>query len=276
MLYFNPRPNFHLLSKYILFPVSIESMEGQSQEGYAIMIDWYDTDEKVEEIDNAFKGILNRYGLNDHYDNLLFLTLGKLQEIEAIQYEINFQYNQKKRTKELAGFLLGYIEGNEDQSYTLLLKTFMGTSKVSDSNLVQWICKSIIKALIKGDMSINDYEYNIRELLFDKTDKGLILSKEKLELEAKKTIASPKRNIRALHAGFCFYIYEYLVKETNIKPDTNVMFSDAQLMFYFDLLVLFEFINRDEIDSEEKDFMRAILVNRIRTLNPHLQGNKTK
>lgn len=276
MLYFNPKPDFQLLSKYYQFPNSVEVMNAQSEDGYAIVIDWYDTDEKVAEIENAFKAILKKYGLIAHFDNLLFLLLGKTQEIEAIQYELNFQYNQKKRTKELAAFLLTYVNSDKKQLNGLALKTFTGTGKVSDTNLIQWMCDSIIKSLINGDVLVSDYEYNIRELVFDRTNTGLKLSIEKLQVQANKTVSSPYRNIRSLHAGFCFYLYQYLISETDIKPDPNAMFSDAQLMFYFDLLVLFDFINPDNVESDEKDFMRSILVNRIKTLNPHLQGNKTK
>src|ERR1041385_6007292 len=108
MLHFNPKPDFQVLSKYFKFPYPPEVLEQQYPDGYPIVIDWYDSEEKVKAIVDEFKAIVNRHGLIEHHDNLLFLCLGKVQAIDAIQYELDFQYAQKKRTKELAGLLLTF------------------------------------------------------------------------------------------------------------------------------------------------------------------------
>jgi hypothetical protein len=275
MLYFNPKPNFQTLSKYFQFQYLPEILKQQYSDGYPIVIDWYYTEEAVKAIDDGFKAIVTKYGLMEHYDNLLFLCLGKIQEIEAIQYELNFQYAQKKRTKELAGLLLAFVESPLHQYNGILLKTLKDTAKVSDKKLIQWIGNLIENAVKEGKLPLADFEYSIMEAFFEDSVDGKQLNPLKLKTEASKTIHSPKKQEKVLYADFCFYLYQYLINETVIKANPEALVSDAQLNLYFDLLELFGYINPANIESDNKDYMSALIRNRIKTLNPHYQGNKT-
>lgn len=276
MLYFHLNPNFQILSKYVQFPYSVELMEQYHIDGYDIVLDQIYTDEAVAEIENGFKLILNGYGLEDHYDNLFFLLLCKIQEHEAILDELYFQYTQKKRTKELASLLLTFAESPAKQYDALLLKTFKGTAKISDKPTIKWIGETIKQAILAGKMPLGDYEYRIMKDFFEETTDGLQLNSANLAIEAQKTILSPTNKVKSMYADICLHLYTYLNNETNIKPNADTLFSDAMLNFYFDLLELFGYINADSIASERKDYMGSLLKNRIKKLNPDYQGNKTK
>ena len=276
MLYFNPKPNFQILSKYFKFQYEVELMEKYFSTGYEMVLDHLYTDEAVAEIENGFKNIINKYHLQAHHDNLLFLTLGKVQEHEAVLDEVNFQYAQRKRTKELASLLLTFTENPTKQYDALLLKTFKGTAKVSDKPTIKWIGETITKAILTGKMPLADYEYRIMNDFFDETADGKQLSITKLTIESQRKILSPINRAKSKYADICIYLYSYLVNETNIKPNPDTLFSDAMLNFYFDLLELFGFINDDKISSERKDYIGSLLKNRIKNLNPDYQGNKRK
>ncbi|HTD99682.1 MAG TPA: hypothetical protein VK668_10355 [Mucilaginibacter sp.] len=249
-------------------------MQQYYADGYPIVIDWYYTEDSVKAIDDGFKAIVNKYALIDHYDNLLFLSLGKIQEIEAILYELNFQYAQKKRTKELAELLLAFGESSLNQYHGILLKTLTKTAKITDKKIIHWIGTLISEGVKKGNLPLTDFEYSIMDAFYVDSENGKDLSIEKLKMEASKTVHAPKKQERSLYADFCFYLYNYLIKETEIKPNSEVLVSDTQLNFYFDLLELFGFIDSSKIGSENKDYLSSLLRNRLKSLHPHYQGNK--
>lgn len=68
-------------------------------DGYPLLIGRFYTDEMVEAIDKGLKELIIRYRLEEHYNNLLFLTLLKVYEREAILDELYFQYDQKNELK---------------------------------------------------------------------------------------------------------------------------------------------------------------------------------
>lgn len=269
MLYFNPKPDFKRLSKYYQFAEPSETLEFQYADGYPIVIDWYFTDEMVEEFEIKFKEIIEKHSLLQYHDDLLFLVLGKIQDVEAVVYELEFQFLQKKRTKELAGFLLSYLEAQPKQANTsVTLKTLTNTAKITDTRLIQWMFDSIVSKFEQGSMKAADFEFNIRERFFNDTPSGKALSTDKLRIEANSTIISPSRSIKSLQADFCLYMYKYLREETNIIPNQNTLMSDALLYFYFDILELVNYINPDTIESEPKDYVSALLRNRLKNINP--------
>jgi len=268
MLYFNPKPDFNKLSKYYKFSEPAETMFQQYSDGYPIIIDWYDSDEKVDAIQNRFTEIINDFGLIEHFDNLLFLVLSKIQDVEAIIDELEFQYHQKKRTKELANLLLTYFEAQPKfVNASIHLKTRTGAAKLNDPKLIQWLFDSILKGFKEGTMNIADFEYNIRERFFDDTENGKMLSKTKLNIEANAKIDSPNKSIKALQAEFCLYVYLYLRHETEIIENKNAFLSDKLLNFYFELISLFGYIDPNAIESENKDYMSSLIRNQVNKIN---------
>jgi len=274
MLHFNPYPDFSVLSKYFKFQHLPEELTQQYPDAYPIVIDWYDTEEKVAHIEEGFREIIKKYKLESSFDNLLFLSLGKLQELDSIQYELDFQFAQKKRTKELATLLLFFAESSPYQIHTILFKTNKKSAPIIDKKLIDWIQTIIIQSIKDGKMKLTDFEYGIMDAFFDERKEQLDLNK--LKIAATQSLISSKKEEKRLIADFCLYLYMYLVNETDIKPNPNSLFSDAMLNFFFDLLTLYELINPDRIQSEPKDYLGTLLKNRIKVLNPHYQGNKLR
>ncbi len=75
MLYFNPKPDFQLLSKYFKLPFTEEQMQYYQNNGFDIVINWYETEEEIERIRKGFEDIIVKYRLEHHYDNLLYCIL---------------------------------------------------------------------------------------------------------------------------------------------------------------------------------------------------------
>ena len=196
-------------------------MEEVYPDGYPIVIDWLDTDEKVKEVEDKFLQILIELKLQNNYQDLLFLCLNEIQGIEAILYELNFQYAQRKRTKELAGLLLGFVENPKNEYNGLLLKTFKSTHRLTDQVLIEWVGRLIREAIERGDMSIGDFQFDIRDAFFDKTNNGFALNKIKIFAESQKTVHSSTKDINSRLADFCLRLYPYLINETHINPDKN-------------------------------------------------------
>jgi len=271
--YFNPKPNFKRLSKYYNFPNDVALMEQYYPDGYPITLNHIYEEDDIAKTEEGFRIIAEKYKLLDYYDDLLFLVLGKVQEFEAIIDELWFQYEQQKRTKELATLLLAFANTPVKQYNSLILKTLKGTGKVTDQNTVDWIGKTLIDAIMQGKMSAQNFEYRLMKDFFEETNNGLQLSISKLTIEAQKRVSKPMRGINARYAEICFYLYDYLIKETQYSPTTDTLLPDALSNFYFDVLALFNYVNEDEIQSDKKDYMRSLLMNRIRMLNPHYHGN---
>ena len=274
MLYFNPKPNFLVIGKYYSFQEDLATLTKEYSDGIPIVIDWFDTEEKVEKINEAFRSVIEKFDLSNHYDDLLFLCLNKIQEIELIELELIFQSSQQARSKELAKLLLALQDHTHNGNSQIVIKTRKDTVKITDTKLNNWLTKSIVTAVGRGDLSVSDFDLRFKDATIK--DSPDALNNEVL----KEILSSPTINLKqqgtSLFVDFCLYLYPYLVNETAIKADKNVLFSDSQLNFYFELLELFGYLSRWNIQAENKDYMSSLLWNRIRALNPHRQGNKRR
>lgn len=275
MLYFNPKPDYLLLSSYYDLG-DVECLQTLYAEGHPIVIDWYDTDKKVDQFLAEFELILKRYDLVSHIDNLLFLILGKAKELETAMYELSLRYQQNKRVKELAALLLTFIETQPKNYNALLFKTDLEeTVKLTDSKLLSWVRNIILDKVVNGALPIVEFGLDFKDVISKDSD-GTELNIAKLNELASMKLVKPGNKLKSLHADFCLYLYQYLVNESNIKAEKDTLLSDKLLLFYFDILVLLKFVDEDRIESDPKDYVGAMLRNKVYRLNPHLQGNKSK
>jgi len=150
MAYFLLKPDYRTLSKYLAFSDSPETLAIKYHDGFAIKIDWYYTDELVQKIENGFKGILAKYSLTNHYDNLMYLALSELQTLEYELQELNSQYMFKKRLQELAEVLLAFEESSESQLDSLTVKTLTHSAKIKDRALLSWIGSLLKNTIANG------------------------------------------------------------------------------------------------------------------------------
>jgi hypothetical protein len=101
------------------------------------------------------------------------------------------------------------------------------------------------------------------------TSKGNPFQNEPIDIERIKQYANlklvnPKNRLKKGMATISFAVYSYLEGETELKASEGVSFSDRQLNFLFELLELLKQVNRLEIDSDAKDYMRTLLMNFLR------------
>jgi hypothetical protein len=268
MLLFNPKPNFTKLSKYYQFQVSPEILQEQYADGFPILIDWYYTNEMVDGITEQFTEIVNRFGLSDHTDNLMYLVLTKAQEFEALVTAAIDENNMMLKAKELAGFLLAYQNKEANSAPALLLKGFTDTYKISDPYLSAWIGSLVSKAITNGDVPLQLMNMATDYLFIETVDGERRISKNKVEDVYNRKWQNTSTYINQyqtrLRAEFCFYLLPYLNNETSLTKGDNNNFSDQQLSFLYEIMILLEFIKPGAFDKsmdyEPKDSIRNSLI----------------
>lgn len=261
-------PNFTVLVNYFPFEETAEQLQQKYANGFEYLVEFYDNDEDIRRIKEGFQVIAAKYDLSNHYDNLLLIALYKLNITEAALYELRLQHPLQERTKELANLLLAFRQSERKHLNSFALKTFTNAAKVTDGWAIEWILTLLEKGIAKGQYPIGGFDYSLNEKFHDTLPNGdKVLSLQKLKEEAERPVVSYKRMVKSYHADFCLYVYRYLDQETDIRPDKTKLLSDAQLNFFYELMVLLEMINPDTIDSEPKDYIGSLLRNRIKALN---------
>lgn len=270
-MYFLLKPNYKVLGKYFKLQHSVKKMNEYYSDGYPVMVDWYYTDEMVADIEQQFKTILTKYQIQQHYDNLMFIYLQELQRMETVMEAVNTGNLHRKMIKELAQLLLVYETTPESKDIHLSAKTFNNSVKISNQKLSLWIGKLIKETVESGKYLISDLGFETDSLLLDVVDGKKTLSIEKLKAASKLKLHDAAKEQKRLIAELCFFqLLPYLNGQTTLKKSENTNFSDAQLNFLFDTLVLFDLLpagNFDkDMDYQPKDFMRNYLMKYARTL----------
>jgi hypothetical protein len=264
MDHFLLHPNFSTLSKYIELQDSLNN-ELNFKDGIEVRVEpFFDSQNDLKfcgdhilEIESGFRLICNKYNISEHYDNLMYLSLSMLKEIDELKFHAEDTYAYKKRSKELAQLLLAFKESGERHFTNLMLKTLTSTVKISEPKLMTWIC-----SLIEDSIQNGSVPYHVLGL------EDMQMNDEvQLEIKANQRLIIPPVGFKKYYADFCFHLYPYLINETRLRPEANVLLSDAMANFYFDLLVLLEMLNPNEVQSEPQDYIRTILKNRINRLN---------
>jgi hypothetical protein len=268
MLQFNFHPNYPRIHKYLPWPVSPEQVQAENPSGYPITIDWWG-EEQDKMIFDGFQAILSKYDLVEYGDDLLLLLLLKYKQIEERVHDLELDYNNRKRAKELAKFLLIAKQTPTNKYNKIVLATNTDTAKVSDQDLVAWISQLITESIEKGNYPISLLGLAAVDMYSDR-ENPYKLNIEKLKAAVSERIVTPNKLIKEQQANFCLFIYKYLVTETGIKPNHDKWFSDKLLNLYFDILELFQYVDRLKIESEPKDWARTFLMNRLKQLNPSL------
>ena len=270
MLQFNFHLNYQRIHKHFQWPVTPEQMQEENPTGYPIVIDWWE-EERDKAVFNSFQKILLRYDLVEFGDDLFLLLLLKYKLIEERIYDLELDYKNRNRAKDLANFLLLAKQTPKNKYNKLVLATNTDTAKVIDPDLIAWISQLITENIEEGNYPISMLGLAAVEMFTDRENPNE-LNIEKLRAAASTRISSPAKVIKEQQADLCLFIYKYLVSETDIKPEPNTWFSDRQLNFYFDILELFQYVDRLKIESEPKDWARTFLMNRFKQLNPSLSG----
>jgi hypothetical protein len=270
MLQFNFHPNYQRIHKHFQWPVTPEQMQVENPTDYPIVIDWWD-EERDKTVFNSFQKILSKYDLVEFGDDLLLLLLLKYKFIEERIYDLELDYNNRKRAKDLAKFLLLAKQTPANKYNKIVIATNTDTAKVTDPDIMAWIGQLITENIEKGNYPISLLGLAAIDMFTDR-DNPNELNIEKLAAAASERIITPGKLFKEQQADFCLFIYKYLVMETGIKPDADKWFSDKLSNFYFDILELFGYVDRLKIESEPKDWTRTFLMNRLKQLNSSFTG----
>jgi len=241
-------------------------------EQVSIPLDWLIFQDE-DQFKKEFATLLTKYGLLDHYQDLLCITLCSFDKVwTEIQHHYD-NYDSQHRARELAQLLLFLKETPSHKLDIVTFKSHKGGAKITDLNLANWISETLIEAIEKGKFPLGKFGINVMQMLSDQLppNENKPIDLDKLSIVKNKRIENWKKHIKSGRFIICLPVYLYLQHETELKAAQGVNFSDAQLNFLFDLLQLLKQIDADKIDSLPKDYMRSGMINLLGLQQPVLQ-----
>ncbi|WP_158827655.1 hypothetical protein [Mucilaginibacter lacusdianchii] len=225
MLYFNLYPDYEILSKYVRFNQTFEQLVNEADQGYPIVVDYFDTDDKIDRVQKTFRKLLVDNKLEAHYDNLLLLSLILINQHQSFITAANDYYQIQIAKKEIRKFL----STCNKNGIALSVKKPNGKSdKINNKPVIEWIGKLIQEAIDNNNMprsisghlgfsAIPNYIFNINAPTLD---------------------SFIKQNDTRFISEFCITVCTYLNSETTLQSSINGDFDHAQLTFVYHLMVM--------------------------------------
>lgn len=230
------------------------------------------TEEKYLHFYNNFKSFLaetqNTYNLLDHFNELLYLAIENYELIFGAHDYYQEEYCAQLETIEVAKILLAYMEyinhKQERREKDLTVKIPLSLSikfpgfdtETQNRFLIESILKNFYNSIENGDC----YFYHISPATFLENISG----KEVMSLDKVRKIASmkPKKPVNKLTkkylVKFSISIKAYLHNQTDLKTPIGKKLGNLQAKFLYDLLVVLDLINDDEINTFPEDYMHAL------------------
>ena len=267
-------PDFNKIKEYIPNITDADLTLIQQAGGVPVYLDYMKEADYLR-VAEGLKQAVNTYGVADHYEELLYLILQKNEQIR-VRYDAYWQnYNDDLSSKEVAKFLLTYKESSPDKHFQLVAKENVGTvarpktesASIKDSTIAKWMCEQIYKAIEARKMPLGIFGEKILFNLFGDDfdfDTDATISMERLKATASLSPRKPTVRVKKLLVEFCLRIQVYLIKHTSLSIPDDVLLSDAQANFFFDILELIGYVNRDKVESEPKDYIHAMFRNHIK------------
>ncbi|MBB5437947.1 hypothetical protein HDC92_001621 [Pedobacter sp. AK017] len=256
-------PNFNRIKEYIPNITDADITTIQEAGGVPINLE-YMSEVGYLRFSEGLKVATETYGIQDHYEELLYLILQKNEQIR-VRYDAYWQnYNDDLTSREVAKFLLAYKESKPNQHFQLVAKPVTGSVAVKDSVIAKWMCEQIYKAIEARKMPLGIFGEKILFNLFGDDfdfDTNATISMERLKATASLSPRKPTVRVKRLLVEFCLHLQVYLIKHTSLTVPDNVLLSDAQANLFFDILELIRYVDRDKIASEPKDYIHTMLRN---------------
>lgn len=228
--------------------------------------DYADNAVHYEMFDNLLR-ILNRYGLQEHINELYYTIIILNDECKVLQERQEIAYNDSQTTKEVAQFLLTLKTAKENQSFQLVAKSATNTAPIKNTEVAKWMCDLIYKAIEEQKFPFPLLgEHFIWNLFGKDFSLDLPISMEKLEAASNLKVKKPsnKNNL----VGICLHLRTYLNTYTHLITPSHVLITNEQANFFFDVLELYGYLNRNKIESEPKDYIHALLRNHLKKVTP--------
>jgi hypothetical protein len=255
-------PDFRKLRNYhTITDEQISAIEGSG--GVNVELD-YMNEEDYLRVAEGLKIITQKYVLESHYTEILYLTLKKNEQIRE-RYDAYWQnYEDDLTSKEVAKFLLAYKISNTRQDFHLTAKPLTGSVTIKDSAIARWMADLIYTKIEQREFPLGLFgEKILFDLFGDEWDTKEPIKLERLEATANLSPRKPTVRIKKLYVEFCLYLQVYLINHTDLTLPGNGKLTDAQANFFFDLLALLRYVDSEKIASEPKDYMHAMFGNYI-------------
>lgn len=254
-------PNFKKLKGYFSSITDTEINQIEANGGVEIYLE-YQTGDSYNRLVEGLKTIVSTYGLEDHYNELLYLILKKNEQIRE-RYDAYWQnYNDDQTSREVAKFLLAYKESKPNQYFQLVAKPITGSVVIKDTVVAKWMCEQIYKAIEARDFPLGVFGEKILYDLFGEdfaSDEPIAI--ERLKATAELRPRKPTVKVNKLLVEFCLNIQVYLIYHTELTALPDVLLTDAQANFFFDVLELIGYKDREEVESVPKDYMHSMFNN---------------
>lgn len=257
------KPDFSKLKTY--FPNVTDEQIKLIADGQGVPVNLdYMTEESFIRVSEGFKTMCQRYNVSNHYDELLYLIMQKNEQIR-VRYDAYWQnYEDDQTSKEVAKFLLAFKESKPNHHFQLVAKPITGSVAIKDSAVAKWMCEQIYKAIEAKEFSLDIFGSKlINDLFGDDFNTDKPISIERLKITSMLNPRKPSVRVKKLYVEFCLYIQVYLINETQMTAPPDILLTDAQANFFFDVLELLGYISGDNIQSEPKDYIHAMFKNNI-------------
>ncbi|RZK43070.1 MAG: hypothetical protein EOO90_05290 [Pedobacter sp.] len=256
-------PNFRKLQDYN--PLTAEQITAiEELGGVHLELDYMDEVEYLR-FAEGLKTIATKFGLEDHYTELLYLILKQNEHMRVLYDAYWDNYNDDLTSREVAKILLAYKTSDETQNFHLSIKTFTDTVTLKDSAIARWMMEEIYNKIEAGEFPLGLFGVKIVYNLFgDEFGTAKQITDERLKATANLSPRKPTVKLKKLYTEFCLYIQLYLINQTHLTIADGVLLTDAHANFFFDVLELIGYLNRDKIESEPKDYIHAMFNNYIK------------
>lgn len=260
--------NFDRLKSY--FPNITDQQKALiiKQGGYTINFESEYYDEVYPKLYEGLSKILTRYHLGDHINELYYIIILLDNQYQEIAYHEDTAYNDDKTAKEVAQFLLTFKNAKPKQAFQLVAKSLTDTAAVKNPDIAKWMCQLVYEAIEARSMPFDLFGEQIYLHLFGMQPlDGEPILIERLETASKLSPRKPK--FSNLLFRFCLHMRTYINEETDLKSGDNILLSDIHANLFFDIFEFMGYLNRNNIQSEPKDYMHTLFRNQMK-LKPSL------
>ncbi|MCX2451116.1 hypothetical protein OQX61_07510 [Pedobacter sp. PLR] len=256
-------PDFNKLKTFFPNITDVDVTRIQEEGGVPVILE-YMSEAGYLRVCEGLRSAVIKYGIEDHYAELLYLILQKNEQIRERYDAYQQNYSDDQTSKEVAKFLLAYKESKPNQHFQLVAKPVTGSVAIKDTAVAKWMCEQIYKAIETKDFPLGVFgEKLLYDLFGDDFNSDIPISIERLKATAELKPRKPTVRVKKLLVEFCLYLQVYLLNETKLTALPDVLLTDAQANFFFDILESIGYVDREEIESEPKDYIHAMFRNHI-------------
>ena len=216
----------------------------------------------------GFNALLSEHKLIDYHDDLLYLVLTNFDQMWLRISKHCALHEAKSRVEELSKITNILVE-KHGKLQSLSLNTLTEFEEVNDNILKKWMQMILVDAIANQ----NYPNWAFKEgLMFQLPTEEYVVTESITNLSSLQAakdliLITNQTYIRRQHVDFCRKICRYLNTITPLRTKKGALFSNAQLRFFFDLLVLLKQIHplkKKELKSLPESYMRTFLTNVVK------------